>query len=61
MAGALLGFLSVLSAYRSHAERLRAEYELMRDVAYTDALAGLPNRRCLYEELCRLIRNGGAA
>lgn len=55
MAGALLGFLIVLSAYRAHAERLRAEYELMRNIAYTDALTGLPNRRRLYEELRELI------
>lgn len=55
MAGALLGFLIVLSAYRAHAERLRSEYELMREIAYTDALTGLPNRRRLYEELRQLI------
>lgn len=55
MAGALLGFLIVLSAYRAHAERMRAEYELMREIAYTDALTGLPNRRRLYEELRQLI------
>lgn len=55
MAGALLGFLIVLSAYRAHAERLRTEYELMANMAYTDALTGLLNRRRLYEELRRLI------
>lgn len=55
MAGALLGFLIVLSAYRAQAERLRTGYELMIHMAYTDTLTGLPNRRRLYEELCRLI------
>ncbi len=55
MAGALLGFLVVLSAYRAQAERLRTAYELMREIAYTDALTGLPNRRRLYEDLRRLI------
>ncbi len=55
MAGALLGFLIVLSAYRAHAERLRTEYELMTHMAYTDALTGLANRRRLYEELRQLI------
>jgi diguanylate cyclase (GGDEF)-like protein len=56
MAGALLGFLIVLSAYRAHAERLQTEYELMANIAYTDALTGLPNRRRLYEGLRQLIR-----
>ncbi|GIW01809.1 GGDEF domain-containing protein [Roseiflexus sp.] len=55
MAGALLGFLIVLSAYRAQAERLRTGYELMIHMAYTDTLTGLPNRRRLYEELRRLI------
>ncbi|MGB9750865.1 MAG: GGDEF domain-containing protein [Roseiflexus castenholzii] len=55
MAGALLGFLIVLSAYRAQAERLRTGYDLMIHMAYTDTLTGLPNRRRLYEELRRLI------
>ncbi|MFQ3633280.1 GGDEF domain-containing protein [Roseiflexus sp.] len=55
MAGALLGFLIILSVYRAQAERLRVEYELMTNIAYTDALTGLANRRRLYEELNRLI------
>ena len=55
MGGALLVFLVVLAMYRSHIERLHTEYEVMANLAYTDTLTGLPNRRRLYEDVYRLI------
>jgi diguanylate cyclase (GGDEF)-like protein len=55
MGGALLVFLVVLAMYRSHIERLHTEYEVMANLAYTDTLTSLPNRRRLYEDVYRLI------
>ena len=55
MGGALLVFLVVLAVYRSHIERLHTEYEVMANLAYTDTLTSLPNRRRLYEDVYRLI------
>jgi diguanylate cyclase (GGDEF)-like protein len=55
MGGALLVFLIVLAMYRSHIERLHTEYEVMANLAYTDTLTSLPNRRRLYEDVYHLI------
>ncbi len=55
MGGALLVFLIVLAMYRSHIERLHTEYEVMANLAYTDTVTSLPNRRRLYEDAYRLI------
>jgi len=55
MGGALLVFLVILAMYRSHIERLHTEYEVMANLAYTDTLTSLPNRRRLYEDVYRLI------
>lgn len=56
LGGGLLAFLIVLAMYRSHIDRLHTGYELMTNLAYTDTLTGMPNRRRLYEDLSWLIR-----
>lgn len=55
MAGALLGFMVILASYRERAQRLQAEYRFLANIAYSDPLTDLPNRRRLYEELRHLI------
>jgi diguanylate cyclase (GGDEF)-like protein len=54
-AGMLLGFLSLLARYRAYTQRLQVQYELIRQMAFTDMLTGLPNRRMGYQSLQRQI------
>lgn len=43
--GMLLCFLYVLARYRDHVQRISLHTELLEQLAYIDALTGLPNRR----------------
>lgn len=43
--GMLLCFLYILARYRDHVQRISLHTELLEQLAYIDALTGLPNRR----------------
>jgi diguanylate cyclase len=47
--GMVLCFLFVLARYRDHAQRITLQYEMLEQIAFLDALTGLPNRRRMYD------------
>jgi diguanylate cyclase len=50
LAGAMvLCFLYVLARYRDNVQRLSLQYEMLEQIAFLDALTGLPNRRRMYD------------
>jgi hypothetical protein len=49
--GMVLCFIYVLARYRSSVKRISVQYEMLEQIAFLDALTGLPNRRCMYDVL----------
>jgi diguanylate cyclase len=47
--GMILCFLYVLARYRNHVQRISLQYEMLEQIAFLDALTGLPNRRRMYD------------
>lgn len=59
--GIVLLFVHALSWYRGQFESQRSAVRLMEQLAYTDLLTNLPNRRGMYPAVEALIASGGAA
>lgn len=59
--GIVLLFVHALSWYRGQFESQRSEVRVMEQLAHTDLLTNLPNRRGMYPAVEALIGSGGAA
>lgn len=49
--GMVVCFIYVLARYRNSVQRISVQYEMLEQVAFMDALTGLPNRRRMYDVL----------
>ncbi|WP_189068956.1 GGDEF domain-containing protein [Deinococcus radiotolerans] len=59
--GIVLLFVHALSWYRGQFEAQRSEVRVMAQLAHTDLLTNLPNRRGMYPAVQELLTSGGAA